>query len=125
MRTNTVFLAAGILGLAFGVSFLLIPATVLPLYGVAPDAATVLMSRFFGVALVHLGLALYLIREVRDPDTVRALALAGIVGSACGAVVALLAVLGGVTNALGWSTVAIYALLLLGYAVCLKGQPAP
>jgi hypothetical protein len=28
----------------------------------------------------------------------------------------------GVTNALGWSTVGIYALLLVGYFACLRGQ---
>jgi hypothetical protein len=123
MRTNAVFSVAGILALAFGLSFLLVPATVLPMYGVSPDPATVLMSRFFGVALVQLGLALYLVRDIRDPVAVRALALAGVVGSGCGVVVALLGVLSGVTNALGWSTVAIYAFLLFGYASALRHEP--
>jgi hypothetical protein len=123
MRPNTVFLIGGILALAFGLCFLLVPGVVLPMYGVSPDAATLLMSRFFGVALVQLGLSLYLLREVREPVVVRALALAGVVGSACGMLVALLGVLGGVTNALGWSTVAIYGFLLLGYAGCLRREP--
>jgi hypothetical protein len=123
MRPNTVFLIAAILALAFGLSFLLVPGAVLPMYGISPDAPTLLMSRFFGVALVHLGLALYLIREVRDAAAVRALALAGVVGSVCGMLVALQGVLGGGTNALGWSTVAIYGFLLLGYAACLRSEP--
>jgi hypothetical protein len=72
---------------------------------------------------VHLGLALYLIRGVRDAAAVRELALAGVVGSACGMLVALQGVLGGGTNALGWSTVAIYGFLLLGYAACLRSEP--
>ena len=54
--------------------------------------------------------------------TVRALAVARVVGSVCGALVAVVDVRSGVTNALGWSTVAIYVLLLLGYASCLRGQ---
>jgi hypothetical protein len=122
MRPNTLFLVAGVLALAFGLGFLLVPAAVLPVYGVHPDAPTVLMSRFFGVALVHLGLALTLIREVREPGVVRGLALSGVVGSMCGGLVALLGVIGNVTNALGWSTVGIYGFLLLGYAACLRGQ---
>jgi hypothetical protein len=123
MRPTTLFLSAGLLALVFGLGFLVAPATVLPFYGAATDATTVLMSRFFGVALVQLGLTLYLIREVREAVAVRAVAVAGIVGSICGAVVALMGVLNGVTNALGWSTVAIYALLLVGYA-SVRGRPA-
>lgn len=124
MRPNTVFLTAGILALAFGLSFLLFPATMLPLYGAPTDAPTVLMSRFFGVALLHVGLLLYLMRDVRDTASQRAMALAGVVGSIAGVAVALIGVLGGVVNALGWSTVVIYALLLLGYASCLRTRTA-
>lgn len=125
MRPNTLFLVAGVLALAFGLGFLLVPAAVLPLYGVQPEAATVLMSRFFGVALVQLGLVLILIRQVREPGAVRGLALAGVLGSVCGALVALLGVMSHVTNALGWSTVGIYGLLLVGYVGCLRERQAP
>jgi hypothetical protein len=124
MRPNTVFLAGGILGLAFGLSFLLLPATVLPFYGVPVEPGTVLMSRFFGVALFHLGLVLYLLRGVRESVSQRALATAGVAGSAAGLAVALMGVLGGLVNALGWSTVAIYGVLLLGYLTCMRARTA-
>jgi hypothetical protein len=122
MGPNTVFLAGGILGLVFGLSFLLVPATVLPLYGLSTDPATVLMSRFFGVALFHLGMLLYLLRDIRDVASQRALVTAGVAGSAAGAAVGLMGVLGGLVNALGWSTVAIYALLLVGYLTCMRAR---
>jgi hypothetical protein len=124
MRPSTVFLAGGILGLTFGLSFLLVPATVLPLYGVSPDPATVLISRFFGVALFHLGLLLYLTREIAQGSVQRAMALEGVAGSVAGAVVALMAVLGGLVNGLGWSTVAIYGIFLVGYAGCVRAPTA-
>jgi len=104
MRPNTLFLIAGVLALAFGLGFLLVPAAVLPVYGAPTDAPTVLMSRFFGVALLQLGLTLYLLREVRDAATVRPLALAGVVGSVCGALVAAMGTMNHVTNGMGWST---------------------
>jgi hypothetical protein len=122
VRPNVLFLFAGVLALAFGLGFLLVPATVLPVYGVQPEPATALMSRFFGVALVQLGLVLILIREVRDAVAIRALALAGVLGSISGVLVALIGVTSGLTNALGWSTVGIYGVLLLGYFGCLRGQ---
>ncbi len=125
MRPSSVFLAGGVLAIAFGLSFLVVPAMVLPMYGAPTDPATVLMSRFFGVALLQLGLMLYFLRDARDAATQRAMALAGIVGSVGGLGVALMGVMGGVVNALGWSTVAIYAALLLGYLSVLRApQPS-
>ena len=124
MRLNTLLLIAGLLALGFGLSFLLVPGSVLPIYGIDPAPATVLMSRFFGAALGQLGLALYLIREVRDAEARRALVLAGLVGSAAGLVVALTGQLAGLVNAMGWSTVAIYSLLLFAYAGQLRDRPA-
>jgi hypothetical protein len=124
MRPNTVFLAGGILGLAFGLAFLLVPSAVLPLYGVPTDPATVMMARFFGVALFHVGLVLYLLREVRDPAMQRTLGVAGVAGSAAGLAVALMGVLGGLVNAMGWTTVAIYTLLLLCYLTCMRTRSA-
>jgi hypothetical protein len=122
MRSTTVFLAAAVLALVFGLSFLLAPGPVLSVYGAATEPATLLMARFFGVALLQLGVALYLLKDVRDATVVRGLAMAGVVGSTAGVIVALLGVVGGVVNALGWSTVVIYGLLLLGYASCLRGR---
>jgi FtsH-binding integral membrane protein len=124
MRPNTVFLAGGVIAIAFGLSFLLVPGTVLPMYGAPADAATVLMSRFFGVALLQVGLMLYLLRETRDATTQRSMALAGVVGSVVGVLVSLMGVMGGAVNALGWSTVAIYAALLLGYLSAMRSRPA-
>lgn len=122
MRPNTVFLTAAVLALVFGLGFLLVPAMVLPVYGVATEPATVLMARFFGVALFHVGLLLYFLKDVRDPGSIRAMGLAGVSGSLAGAAVALMGVTAGVVNSMGWSTVVIYALLLLGYASCLRGR---
>ena len=123
MRLNTLLTMAGLLALVFGLGFLLVPAGLLPVYGIQPDPPTALMSRFFGAALVHLGAALYLVREVREAGPQRGLVLAGVVGSAAGLAVALIGQLSGVVNIMGWSTVAIYGLLLLGYASHLMTRP--
>jgi hypothetical protein len=52
------------------------------------------------------------------------MALAGVVGSVVGVLVSLMGVMGGAVNALGWSTVAIYAALLLGYLSAMRSRPA-
>jgi hypothetical protein len=123
VRLSTLLLVGGILALVFGLNFLLAPAALLPLYALQPDPGTALMGRFFGAALVQLGATLYLVRDVREPATRRGLVLAGVAGSLAGLTVALLGQLSGLVNAMGWSTVAIYGALLLGYASQLGDSP--
>ena len=56
MRLGTLLRLAGLLALAFGIGFLFAPARVLSMYGLAAEPTVVLMARFFGSALVQLGL---------------------------------------------------------------------
>jgi len=123
MRLGTLLRLAGLLALAFGIGFLFAPARVLSMYGVAAEPTVVLMARFFGSALVQLGLVLYLIRDVSDPVTRRGVVLGSFLGSLAGFVVSLTAQFWGLTNSFGWSTVAIYGLLLLGYGSFVFGRP--
>lgn len=116
MRLNVLLLVAGLLALIFGLAFLILPAALLPLYGIQPDADSTLMARFFGAALTHLGLALYLVRNVQEAATRRGLVLAGVIGSIAGVAVALTGQLMDIVNPLGWSTVVIYGALLIAYA---------
>jgi hypothetical protein len=123
MPLRTLLLIAGLLALAFGLAFLLAPRPMLALYGVPTEPPVVLLARFFGAALVHIGLVLYLIRDVVDPRTQRGVVLGSFLGSLAGLVVALTAQFWGLVNQFGWTTVAIYGLLLLGYGSFVFGSP--
>ena len=123
MRLRSLLLLAGVIALGFGLGFLFIPRPMLALYGVPGDPPIVLISRFFGGALVQLGLVLYLIRDVGDLRTQRGVVIGSFLGSVAGLVVALTGQFWGVTNQFGWSTVAIYALLTLGYGSFMFGRP--
>jgi hypothetical protein len=123
MRLRSLLLLAGVIALAFGLGFLFVPRVMLPLYGVAVDPGIVLMARFFGAALVQLGTVLYLIRDVGDLRTQRGVVIGSFLGSVAGLVVALTGQFWGVVNQFGWSTVAIYGLLTLGYGSFMFGRP--
>ena len=116
MRLNTLLLVAGLIALAFGVGFLIFPMELLAQYGLRTDDVGILMSRFFGAALVELGLVLGLARRASDLPTQRGIAIAGFLGSLVVMAVAFRAQFAGQLNSLGWSTVAINGLLALGYA---------
>ena len=124
MRLRSLLLLAGVIALAFGLAFLLVPRPTLALYGVAANPEIVLVSRFFGAALVQLGLVLYLIRDVGDLRTQRGVVIGSFLGSVAGLVVALTGQFWDVVNEFGWSTVAIYGLLTLGYGSFMFGRPA-
>ena len=123
MPLGTLLRLAGILALAFGIGFLFAPARVLSMYGVAAEPTVVLLARFFDSALVQLGLVFYLIRDVSDPTTRRGVVIGSFLGSLAGFVVSLTAQFWGLMNSFGWSTVAIYGVLLLGYGSFVFGRP--
>lgn len=123
MPLRTLLLLAGLIALVFGLGFLLIPRPLLTLYGVPTDPTVVLISRFFGAALVQLGLVLYLIRDVGDLRTQRGVIIGSFIGSVAGLVVALTGQFWGLVNSLGWLNVAIYGLLTLGYGSFMFGRP--
>ncbi len=90
------------------------PAATLAPDGVTTDAAGIYMARYFGTALVELGLVIFLARQVEDAAAQRAIVLGSCIGSLAGLGVALSAQLSRAVNALGWSMVAIYLFLVAG-----------
>jgi hypothetical protein len=124
MQLSKLLFIGGLLALVFGLGFLLAPRPMLTLYGVATDPSVVLMARFFGATLVQLGLVLFLIRDVGDPRTQRGVVIGSFIGSVVGLVVALTGQFWELMNQFGWSAVAIYALLTLGFGSIMFGRPA-
>ena len=80
-----------------------------------PDPSLILMSRYFAVALVGIGLVAWFARNAEDSKTRDAitdgLALSFIVGFA----LSLQATLSGLLNAMGWLPVGAYLILIAGY----------
>ena len=84
-------------------------------YGFGGSTSEILLSRFFGVELLALGLITWLVKDMSGAS-VRPIITGSLIANAVGAIVALMGTLGGVMNAAGWSAVAIYLLLTLGFA---------
>ncbi len=118
---------ASVIAFAFGVSLVLITGQLTSRYNVALNAGGVIVGQLFGAALIGFGVLNWLARTVTDAHALRAILLANLVGDVLGFVVALLGQLAGVggVNQLGWSTVAIYLLLALGFAYFQFVKPGP
>ena len=83
------------------------------------------MCRLFGASLVGFGIRTWQLRKLREEAPLRSLATALAVSDALGALVAVWGTATGVVNGLGWTTVAIYALLGAGFANFALRKPAP
>ncbi len=104
-----------IVAASYGVLFVLIPGTLLPLYGGDPNITALFLGRLLGSALLTFAAVLWLARDSQDSPARRAIVLGFFIGLATGFVVSLHGQLTGVVNALGWTTVAVYAVFGGGY----------
>jgi hypothetical protein len=116
MKLSTFLSIVGVVAILFGISFVAAPAEVLAQYGITADRSVAIMSRFFGGALINIGLIAWFARFIVDAVGRRSIVLAGLIGDVIGFFVALQGQLNGDVNALGWSTVIIYGLFAVGFA---------
>lgn len=116
MKLSNFLVLNAVIALAFGIGFVLVPAIVLTLYGITPGPAVNLAGQYFGVELIAVGLLCWLARNVSDSTAQRAIILAFLIADVIGLIVSIMGTLSGVFNAVGWSAVAIYLVLSLGYA---------
>jgi len=120
MDTKLYFTITAIIGFLFGIAFVLVPAQVGVIYGVTPNPAAVLDSRFFGSALLAWGAIVWTARDFRDPTAIRGVLIGSIVGDIVGCGVNIWGTVTGLLNGLAWTTTILYILLLLGAIYCLS-----
>ena len=116
MKLSQLMSIKAVITLIFGIGFVLVPKAVMALYGVTLDPGGAMMTQFFGASFLLLSIVLWFARNAPYSEvTLQALLLAVVIGDAIGFIIALLAQLSGLPNALGWLNVALYLLLTLGF----------
>jgi hypothetical protein len=115
MKLRNLMVIKAIVCLGFGILLLAIPGLLMSLYGVTLQEGGILMARLYGASLVGNLILTWFSRNDPGSEALRAAVLGLFVYDAIGLIVAVLAMLSGVMNALGWSVVAIYLFLAAGY----------
>ena len=123
MKLSALLIINAVVILVYAVGALFVPATMLTMYGMTPGAGEQLMTRFFGVSMLALGLLSWLVRNSLDAGVRRAVIPAFLVFNAAGVVVSLLGTLSKVMSPLGWQVVAIYLLFCLGFGYFQFAKP--
>ena len=124
MKLSTLLVITAVVTLVYGVCFVLVPTTVLSIYGMTQGPGEALMSQYFGTSLIFAGLVAWLIRKVTDASAQRAVVLAFLITDVVGLIISLMGTLSGVMSSVGWTAVAIYFLLAVGYASFQFKKPA-
>lgn len=115
MKVNTLMIVNAVVAVLFGLGFVLSPGGVVGLYTTETGATLEFLAQLLGGAFLGIGVITWAARNAPDSEARRAILLGLFVGNAVGCVLALIAQVGGVVNALGWSTVVIYLLLAVGF----------
>lgn len=115
MKLKTLMIINTIVACVFGVTFVIIPWQVYSLYGIESSDTLNYMGELFGAALIGFGLLSWRARNADKSEALGAIIFSLFVADSIGFVVALIGQLNNVVNAFGWSTVAIYFLLALGF----------
>ena len=126
MSIKTLMIINAIVAIVFGVVFVIIPAQVFSMYGFGGESniQLIYMGQLFGTSLIGFGLLTWTARNASDSEARKAIVFALFLSDVIGFVVALIAQLNNVVNSLGWSTVAIYLLLGLGFGYFLFSKPS-
>jgi hypothetical protein len=84
-------------------------------HGIGVNPSTLLMARYFGVALLGIGLVTWLARNADKSKARDAIALGLAISYVAGFALSVQATLTGQMNSLGYLPVVVYFLLILGY----------
>lgn len=125
MKISTLMIINAVVTTVFGVAFVLVPSQVFSIYDVEASAILKSTGQLLGSYAVGIAVLTWSARKSNDSVARRAIVLALFIGNAVGFVVALIGQLNNVVGAMGWSTVAIYLLLALGFGYFQFAKPAP
>ena len=117
------FILYAIVSAIFGLTFVFMPDKSLALYSIKLSPGGITITRLFGAALLEFALLSWFVRDLEESSTRKAIILALFIGEVIGFIVVLYGQLSGVVNALGWTTVAIYLLLAIGFGYFLFLKP--
>ena len=124
MRLKHLLVLTAVLAGSNGIVAVSIPALALSLYGVTPEPAVTLMSRYAGLGSIAIALVAWFARNVEDTQAQRAIVRAFLITHLIGVVISAVGTLSGVMAA-GWLVVGLYLVMASGYAFFLITGPNP
>ena len=115
MKLSTFAIIIVILAVGFGLAFVFIPVKLAAFYGISLSGGGILMARYFGVANLFIGMIFLSYSSVSPAaKSWPKLLLYSLIYDILQLIVTLPTVLNKESNSMGWTTVALFALLAIG-----------
>lgn len=124
IKLKTMMVIKAVICLFFGIHLLLVPGPLMAFWGVQLGLGGDLMSRLYGASLIGNLLLTWFAKNDSGSVALRASVLGLFAYDAIGFIVALMAVLAGVMNPLGWVIVGLLLFLALGFGYFQFVKPA-
>lgn len=125
MSSRILFVVSAVIALLVGLAFFIVPERALGLFGTTEKyASTLLLGRFFGTAMLALGLVLWFAKDAEE-GVQRGMGIALIVGAIAGLIVTFLGTFSAtaVIRSNGWIAMVVYVLVGLGFAYFVFMKP--
>jgi hypothetical protein len=125
MNYRLLFIINALVVLVFGVGYLVVPVVVLKQFGTETTVPVQIVARFFGSALLGLGLVLWFAKDVTDETVQRNFGYALLGTSVVGLILAIYgsASSQAVIRTNAWIPILLYALFALGYGYLIFLKP--
>ncbi len=124
MKFKTMMIIKAVVCLVFGALILAAPAFTYSIFlGIQLDPAGVFAARQYGASLIGVLLITWFARSAEESQARWAITLALCVYDALGFVISLAGELMGLLSPMGWSIVALYLLLAIGFGYFLVKSP--
>jgi hypothetical protein len=115
MKLSTFALIITVLATGFGLAFILIPVKLMALYGISLESSGIVLGRYYGVSNLFVGMIFWSYSSVSPAaKSWPRLLLYSIIYEILQLVVTLKAMLDKQENSMGWTTIALFALLAIG-----------
>jgi len=120
MSTKFYLTISAIVTILFALGFLLIPETMIVLFGSLVEPHVVMTLRFWGGTALGMGIIFWFARDLRDWDAVRGVLIGHAVALVVISPVVIWATLQGFLNRLAWGVVVLNLVWLFGALYCLS-----
>lgn len=104
-----------------GIWAILLPSSVLSIYGVESGPAVELMAQYAGLGSLVISLVAWFSKNLKDPNAQNSIILAFLITYVTGTIVSVLGTISG-TMKIGWAVVGLYLLFALGYGYILLSK---
>ena len=123
MNNRIPFMINAFIAVMLGLGFLVLPGKILGQFGVDEYAAIKLIAQVFGIAMLGLGLLLWLARDVGAVNLQKGVGIALLIRAAAGLIITVMETTSGVLRANWWIAIVVYATLGMAYAYLVFQKP--